>query len=495
MSAVGYDDAQVTYVGMGADMVEDISVKTGGVTADEPMGTGIVMNVVTKSGGNNFSGSGAFALQNFDWNGDNSVELEGTAGTPTTSQVRQFDGAIGGPIVQDKAWFFFSYRRADLAAGISRGGIDVERLNRFSGIPLGGSADTPARGAVPVYEEFPNTSKSHQPYFKFTSQLSSDHQVSAYYQRDTLDNTSDREYNWAPFLTVKTGGNLVGGKLTSVFGTNTTGQFTFGYNNKAGETLAASQANIGDIGLDVEVHESFTVSGGELNGNGRQVAGGLGQTTEDPSSILLIRADITNYKEGWGGNHEFKTGLFLAPRNRRESVTSYNANADGWYEELHVPLDLNNLGLGTRPFQRTRRSAATAQTRGAEDRDIGLYFTDSWKPVPRLTLNLGLRVDFVKRHDSLDDFDRMSTTVVGPRLGFSYMLTDDARNILRGSWGLVHEQVNGRDNVTSYTGSGGGRTDLLEQWDADGDGIFELETFSSANRAAPSTRPSTSIAT
>jgi len=488
MSAVGYDDAQVTYVGMGADMVEDVSVKTGGITADEPMGTGIVMNVVTKSGGNNFSGSAALAWQNLDWNGDNSVELEGTAGTPTTSQIRQFDGAIGGPIAQDKAWFFFSYRRADLAAGISRTGVNTTRLDRYSGIALGGSADTPARGTVPVYEVFPNTSKSHQPYFKITSQLNSNHQLSAFYQRDTLDNTSDREYNWSNYLTVKTGGNLIGGKLTSVFGTDTTAQFTLGFNDKAGETLVAAQPNIGDIGLEIEIFDSFTRSGGELDGDARQVAGGMPQTTADPSSILLIRADITHFKEGWGGNHEFKTGLFLAPRNRRESVTSYNANADGWYYEGHVPIDSTNLALGTRPFERVRRDVSSVQTRGAADRDIGLYFTDSWKPTQRLTLNLGVRLDLVTRHDTLDDFDRMNTAVVGPRVGFSYMLTEDARNILRGSWGLIHEQVNGRDNVTSYTGSGGGRTDLIREWDEDGDGIFELSDFDprSSTRIDPS---------
>ena len=73
-----------------------------------------------------------------------------------------------------------------------------------------------------------------------------------------LDNTSDREYNWAPYLTVKTGGDLVGGKVTSVFGTDTTGQFTFGYNNKAGESLRDSQANINGLGLEIEIHEAFT---------------------------------------------------------------------------------------------------------------------------------------------------------------------------------------------------------------------------------------------
>ena len=48
---------------MGADMVADTQVKTGGVDASSPMGVGLVMNVITKSGGNMFKGSGAFAYQ------------------------------------------------------------------------------------------------------------------------------------------------------------------------------------------------------------------------------------------------------------------------------------------------------------------------------------------------------------------------------------------------------------------------------------------------
>ena len=61
--ATNYHDAQLTYVSMGADMVADTQVKTGGVDAASPMGTGLVMNIITKSGGNVFRGSGAFAYQ------------------------------------------------------------------------------------------------------------------------------------------------------------------------------------------------------------------------------------------------------------------------------------------------------------------------------------------------------------------------------------------------------------------------------------------------
>ncbi len=129
--ASNYQDAQITYVAMGADMVSDTQVKTGGVDASAPMGVGLNINVITKSGGNTFKGSGAYAYQPENWNGNNVSSCSPSAackpstasavGTPTTAIIKQFDGGVGGPIKRDKVWFFGSIRRADLEAGISRG--------------------------------------------------------------------------------------------------------------------------------------------------------------------------------------------------------------------------------------------------------------------------------------------------------------------------------------------------------------------------------------
>lgn len=74
----------------------------------------------------------------------------------------------------------------------------------------------------------------------------------------------------------------------------------------------------------------------------------------------------------------------------------------------------------------------------------------------------------------------MSTTVFGPRAGFSFLLTEDARNVLRGSIGRIHEATNGRDAPSSYSGSAGGsggRTALITQYDREGDGIWETEVI------------------
>ena len=80
MAAAGYNDAQITYVGMGADMIEDASVKTGGAEAKDPMGTGLIINIVTKSGGNDLSMSAAYDHQEYDWGTGNEDGLEGFFG-------------------------------------------------------------------------------------------------------------------------------------------------------------------------------------------------------------------------------------------------------------------------------------------------------------------------------------------------------------------------------------------------------------------------------
>jgi hypothetical protein len=71
MQAGNYNDFQLTYVQMGSDMIQDTQVKTGGSDAATPMGTGLAINVITKSGGNSFRGTAGYAYQPLRWTSDN----------------------------------------------------------------------------------------------------------------------------------------------------------------------------------------------------------------------------------------------------------------------------------------------------------------------------------------------------------------------------------------------------------------------------------------
>jgi len=46
-------------------------------------------------------------------------------------------------------------------------------------------------------------------------------------------------------------------------------------------------------------------------------------------------------------------------------------------------------------------SSLEVQTTAARDRDIAVYIQDNWKRHPRLTINAGVRADFVRRFDDI----------------------------------------------------------------------------------------------
>ena len=153
-------------MGMGGDTVQDVEVKLGGMDASAPASTGVVMNVVTPSGGNTLKGSASYSFQPLDWNSDNTRGGVAPGGLPTYQQVKQWDVSLGGPIMKDRIWFFGSYRHADLLNGISRTDEDLARLRAFR----------------PDFQPFDNFSKSHQPYIKLTSAGNSNQQVSGFWQ-------------------------------------------------------------------------------------------------------------------------------------------------------------------------------------------------------------------------------------------------------------------------------------------------------------------------
>jgi hypothetical protein len=461
--ASNYQDAQVTYVAMGADMIDDVQVKTGGVDASAPMGTGLNINVITKSGGNAFKGSGAFAYQPSGWNGNNANNCSpspgckpstASGGTPTTAIVRQFDGGLGGPVKRDRMWFFGSLRRADLEAGISRTPDEVARLKAF----------------FPNATLFNNTTDSWQPYGKVTTHFRT-HDFAAFVQNDRLKATGDREYHFSRSVRYSTGGGLYGAKLTSVWGRNLTSTFLVSYNNKGGSNEATWEgADLG--GPSITIHRTANLQGGVLRGSGRLVQGGnIDDGVEDirPSSLWTLRADVTYYKSDWLGSHEFQTGFFGEPWSKYDTFLHYLNG--GFVSEDRRQVDPADPSKGTVAFHRQYRDPVDVTSRQARDGDVAVYGQDTWRPNERLTATIGLRVDWTHRSDKLFNVTRQDSHIVQPRLGFSYLVTRDARNVLRGSYVRVGEQMMGRDQVTLFGGDA--TVNIIDRYDLDGDGVFE----------------------
>src|SRR6185369_6163937 len=97
--------------------VQEFRVDSNNFPAEFGTGTGGQVSVVTKSGSNAFHGSLFEYLRNDALDAANF--FDNVIGQKAPLRLNQFGGSIGGPIVRDKAFFFFSYEGYRLRAGVN----------------------------------------------------------------------------------------------------------------------------------------------------------------------------------------------------------------------------------------------------------------------------------------------------------------------------------------------------------------------------------------
>lgn len=93
------------------DALEETTVLTGMVSAEYGRFTGGVINAITKSGGNEFSGSLRDTLTNDSWT--NKTDYAGQA-EPKDELNETYEATLGGRIIRDRLWFFGAGRMRDL---------------------------------------------------------------------------------------------------------------------------------------------------------------------------------------------------------------------------------------------------------------------------------------------------------------------------------------------------------------------------------------------
>jgi hypothetical protein len=98
------------------DAIQDTTIATAGVSAEYGRFGGGVVNVVTKSGGNRFSGSFRDTILNDKWRALTPFENTTIAADPAHKETRvdktvpTYEYTLGGPVAKDRLWFFFAGR-------------------------------------------------------------------------------------------------------------------------------------------------------------------------------------------------------------------------------------------------------------------------------------------------------------------------------------------------------------------------------------------------
>jgi len=390
------------------DMFEEVEVSGVGAPAEYGNFTGAVINIVTKSGGNTFSGGLSYYGQFQGLTGDNNPDPPDEVFSYNRDKYYSATINLGGPIVKDRLWFFGLYEKYE---------------DSYS--------------PWLVDPEFPTKWLGNKALFKLSSQLGEKHRlVGSYYYEDYEFPESPDEFNLA-----ETVSNEIGYTHMWTF------LYTFLMSNNAFFELKYSGWRTFD--------DYYPSMGGDIN-DPIIWEGYWGITSGAPWWIWdgrmnrdQVNASFTHFAEDFlGGDHEFKIGVQYT-RGKSEWVGGYSGGK--WYYLYYgYPYYMYEYD----PFMY-----------GATSNAIGAFIDDSWKIGNRLVVNLGLRFDHndgsIPSWFVYDGWEKTSERVPGvdnivdmnnfaPRLGLAFQLTSDHKTLLKASYGRYYD-ANHHDNW-SYPG-------------------------------------------
>jgi hypothetical protein len=411
----------------------DIQIKTGANDASSPAAMGMVMNLASPVGSDQYHGSFLYLIGPASFNGNNVPN-----GNAAASASEQPDFSLGGPIVKQHAWFFASGRY----------------IHRNDGISQTSAQDSYLKEIDPEFQTFPNESRGFVFLANSSVQLSPRHRLMGIVQYDSRK--QDANYQWYTGNIAKDqyGGGAYGLRLISQWTPKLNTRFLISYNNKgANSSLSA----IGGVGSKPEedVYLTYTAGGGTLTGQGASLAtlNDLSSVSLSPAQKPTITGDATYYIPKAWGTHEIAGGFYLEPRELNKTTTYY-ANNGGIVQEDAVLNNPNDPTQGYTIFHThsvNGTSSFLSSYIGAND--YAWYIEDRWHPIQRLSITAGLRPDWISGRDEQFKVTTQHSWNYAPRVGGAYVLTKNEKNVVRASWTKLTDITN-----SSYLGTAANST-------------------------------------
>lgn len=455
LDALGRGAASAQGLVSGIESVQEFTVLTNTYTAEYGRAAGGVFNIVTRSGSNEFHGSA------FEYFRDDALDARNFFDTEKPPFKRhQFGLSAGGPVLKDKAFFFLAYEGLREKLGIT----DVQPVpslaaRRGAFLPAGATispAVQPYLAIIPL-PTIDNPTGEKATYvgrFEQDSNLDTFNARLDYIlsPRDSLfirytQNDSDIQFlNPETFAAFPNQGQnnqkfLTVGE-TRIFSSNLVNNFRYAFNRTTPmeapnppngfESLAFIPGQrIGDV----------FISGYKRFGTDRNTPRSFFQNTNQVSDDLSIVRGAHAMKVGANVQH-FDIRGDSSSRNRGEfTINTLSDFLRG------VSRDFVGLAPGQDDTVRHHRQWL-----------VGFYVQDDWKLARKLTLNLGLRYEFISVpkevdgkvtnvRDPLDPqvsvgdplFKNPSYKNFAPRVGFVY--TPDAKTSVRGGFGVYYDEL------------------------------------------------------
>ena len=487
------------------EFVKETEVITGGYKAEYGRATGGIVNVLTKTGSNEFHGSvfgywtpGAIS---------GARELTPRNGSSIARQNQldnefDFGAELGGPIVKDKLWFHVGMNPSyefNNANRIVRSQVDENQ---------DGVADIDENGFTKFSDPLSRRTlqdRIRRVYYtgKITGAINPDHQgtISAFgnpISRTQIANVTGEESAGS----IDQSGQIldISGKWTSKFNNSNTqidvvaGAHRDTLNRsptfEAGNGARVRYDGFRDLSSFAPFDANGFVPGGCIDGGPddpypninncpvqRYGVGGVGQLEDTVASRLVGKIDVTQRMK-LAGHHTVKGG-FDIEQNGYQRTARYTGGrsvrelANGlWDVTRYFGIDdegsracgsFDSDGDGMPDARCGARDAITAST---TTRNMSAYLQDDWSVLPNLIFNAGLRweqqqvfvADEIAGQISPATGERISPTafhlqnMFAPRIGAIYDPTQEGRSRIYGSWGRFYESIPMDINVRAYGG-------------------------------------------
>jgi len=397
------------------DALAEFRVETSGLTAKN--GRAASVGAVTKSGTNQFHGDAFWFVRNDLFNARSYFAKKGS-----TLKRNQYGGTIGGPILQNKLFFFAGYQgtiiRADPADERSFIPTAAMMAGDFTGYASAGcngravTLDAPfvdnridpalfSPAAVNLANRLPSTTdpcgeitygqRSDQDLAQLISRV--DYEIN---QSHSMFGRFIYDYDDRPSaLSADPSFNL--NTNTQLFNNHATA-FTFGVTSLFGGTtvnsfrIAASKTNVQRGGeeffsaTDIGVQNHFTYVPNfmtvDMGGDGFDIGGRSVARARFRTTFLQIADDVQMVS----GNHQFSFGVSLG---HAHLVYRPTPNAPGIFEFDGGATGLVLADFLTGKLSEYRQGAPTNNV--LRQTQMSMYVQDVWQLTPRLTANYGIR--------------------------------------------------------------------------------------------------------
>jgi hypothetical protein len=454
LGSTGQPGGQVGAKSISLDAVKEYQVLLSPYDLRYGNFNGALVNAVTKSGTNEFTGDAYYYFRNQDMSAN--VPFIRTSGL----YVEQYGFSVGGPIIKDRLQFFVNSewqqrsqplpgpyigQASNAASPLSVDSATVQRfINDLTGLGIPtGSVGTGGAASIPN-----PTENSFARLDLALPEINSTFVIRDNYGTASQVIAQNPRTNPATFVLT---GNLyqIDNKKNSVIA-----QLNTNFKNGASNELIMAYNKINDIRTpNAGIYPQIQVSVPGLQTPSTTLYGGAEQFSQGNTLSQRIFELKDNYSFFVGEEHHLTAGIAMDWWNFGNLFTQSSYGV--WQFTSLANLEAGIVNRYTLSLPLTNPPAVFANPEGA---DYGVYLMDTWTPAPSFNMIFGLRMDvptitnhpaYTASFDSIfgslfQSMGRQANTSqvpsgniqFEPRLGFNWDVTHDNRNQLRGGLGV-----------------------------------------------------------